>query len=240
MIPKKYSKQSNLSYTLGATLTIELLENKPHVVKHVYVHSETTRNDTFLLIERLCAINHISLSQNNKAFNILSEKENVFYIGEFEKYQSPLKENTNHLVLVNPANMGNLGTIIRTMVGFNLNQLVIITPAVDLFDPKVIRASMGSFFHLHFSLFPSFDDYQKAYKNHPYCFMLNGKHHLGEISFQSPYAMVFGNEATGLDASFLATFDSVRINHSDTIDSLNLPMAVGIALYEQTKSHFQK
>ena len=49
--------------------------------------------------------------------------------------------------------MGNLGTIMRTMVGFGMEDLAIIRPGVDAYDPKVIRASMGSIFHLRFAYF---------------------------------------------------------------------------------------
>lgn len=50
----------------------------------------------------------------------------------------------NHVVLVNPSNAGNLGTIIRSCIGFGVEDIAIILPAVDLFDPKTIRASMGA------------------------------------------------------------------------------------------------
>ncbi|MGD9605522.1 MAG: TrmH family RNA methyltransferase [Bacilli bacterium] len=238
MNPLKYTKQLNVSYTLGATLTIELLETKPQLVKHIYVHADTERNDTYHFIEKLCALHHISMSQNNKAFNILSNKENVYFIGEFAKFSSDIDAKANHIVLVNPANAGNLGTIIRTMVGFNMLNLAIITPSVDFFDPKVVRASMGSIFHLNFAFFSSFQDYLEKFAHHPYCFMLKGKNELPHFLFKTPYALVFGNEATGLSDQFLDIGESIKINHSSLIDSLNLPMAVGIALYETTKNNF--
>ena len=53
-----------------------------------------------------------------------------------------------------------------------------------------------------------------------------------------PFSLIFGNEATGLDDSFLEVGQSVLIRHSDRIDSLNLSMAVGIALYEFTRGWF--
>ena len=56
-------------------------------------------------------------------------------------------DDANHVVLVNPGDMGNMGTIIRTMLGFNYSNLAIIKPGVDVFDPRVIRASMGALFN---------------------------------------------------------------------------------------------
>ena len=58
---------------------------------------------------------------------------------------------SNHIVLVNPSDMGNLGTIIRTAVGFGFTDIGIISPAVDAYNPKVIRGSMGSFSKLTYN-----------------------------------------------------------------------------------------
>ena len=62
------------------------------------------------------------------------------------------------------------------------------------------------------------------------------KKKLNETEFVKPFSLVFGNEATGLDDSFLSVGTSVIIAHSDRIDSLNLPIAASIAMYEATKS----
>ena len=53
-----------------------------------------------------------------------------------------------------------------------------------------------------------------------------------------PFTLIFGNEATGLPDSYAETCTAVRISHSGDIDSLNLPMACGIGLYEFTKSRW--
>ena len=80
-------------------------------------------------------------------------------MGLFRKYETDFDGAKSHLVLVNPSNMGNLGTIIRTSIGFGINNLAIIRPAVDIYDPKCIRSSMGAFFELNFKYFDSFNDY---------------------------------------------------------------------------------
>ena len=55
--------------------------------------------------------------------------------------------------------MGNMGTIIRTCVGFGIKNLAVIEPAVDIFNPKVVRASMGAVFHVNICRYDSFDTY---------------------------------------------------------------------------------
>ena len=170
-------------------------------------------------------------------FNILSQKENCYVIGEFSKKYSTLDKTASHIVLNNPSNAGNLGTIMRSAAGFGIVDLAIIRPAADPFDPKTVRSSMGSIFRLNIEEFDSFDEYMgKAGQRNVYPFMLKAKKKLNETEFAKPFSLVFGNEATGLDDSFLSIGTSVIIAHSDRSDSLNLPIAASIAMYEATKS----
>ena len=73
-------------------------------------------------------------------------------MGVFKKHESVLAMDRPHVVLVNPSDMGNLGTIIRTAVGFGLPDLAIIRPGAAICHPKTVRASMASLFRLNFSL----------------------------------------------------------------------------------------
>ena len=232
----KYKKGHTYSYSLGTELTLELLLRHPQQVREVYVSSKQINNPVYERIVSLCRQNGIPMIQSDKAFNVLSDKGNCYIIGVFDLYEDPIREGKKHVVLVNPSNQGNLGTIIRTAVGFGINDIAIITPAVDLYDPKTIRASMGSFFECHFSLYPSFDDYLKQHgEREIYPFMLDGKINLDEAKHGEVYSLVFGNEATGLSDDYQKYGTSVIIRHHDTIDSLNLCNAVSFALYEFTK-----
>ena len=232
---KKYKKSDLESYTLGTTLTLELLNKKIEYVKRVYIHSKQEKNETYEKIVNICKNNNIEILMSDKTINSLSDKENCYVIGVFEKFESEIIDNENHIVLVNPSNMGNLGTIIRSSVGFGINNLVIIKPAVDIFDPKVIRSSMGAIFNLNFKYYDSFSDYSKNYKREYYPFMLKAKTNLNNVEKKYPCSLIFGAEATGLDDSYLEIGTPVIIKHKNIIDSLNLDNAVSIALYEFTK-----
>lgn len=168
----------------------------------------------------------------------LRDKENIFAVGVFEKYTNQLDPTADHIVLVNPSDMGNMGTIIRTSIGFGIENLAIIEPGVDVFNPKVVRASMGSLFQLNFCYFPSFEAYKEQAGNRSlYPFMLKGAVPLQELQRDTTetYSLIFGNEATGLPDSFADEGQSVVIRHTDHIDSLNLALATGIGIYEFTK-----
>jgi TrmH family RNA methyltransferase len=120
--------------------------------------------------------------------------DSVYSVGVFNKYDAPVRAG-NHVVLVNPEYRGNLGTIIRTMDACNVRDLIIITPAVDIFHPEVVRASMGSLFGMRFSFFTSMRDYLAAFPNTPYCFRTDGRIALTAAVFHEPYSLVFGSEA---------------------------------------------
>ena len=236
---KKYKKTDLESYTLGTTLTLELLNKKIEYVKRIYISSKQEKNETYNKIVEICQDNNIEVIYSDKIINSLSDKDNCYVIGVFQKFSLEIDNSKNHIVLVNPSNMGNLGTIIRSSVGFGINDLVIIKPAVDIFDPKVIRSSMGAIFNIRFMYFDSFDDYKNSLpKREFYPFMLKAKTNLKDIMPIDNYSLIFGNEGSGLPDSFLDVGTPLIIRHTKNIDSLNLDNAVSIALFEFTKNNF--
>jgi TrmH family RNA methyltransferase len=235
MALKKYQRDFPHSYTFGVFPTLELVQWQPSQVRQVIVSAQGERNQGVAKLRALCLEKRIPVEVNDKQIERLSPKENTYAIGVFEKYQPSLKADANHLVLVNPSDMGNLGTIIRTMMGFGVNDLALVKPAVDIFDPRVIRASMGAVFRLDFSYFDSFDEYRSDFSHTLYPFMTDGAIALHEAAFNVPFALVFGNESAGLPAAYRTFGTSIAIPHSDVVDSLNLSVAVGIGLYAAAK-----
>jgi TrmH family RNA methyltransferase len=96
---------------------------------------------------------------------------------------------------------------------------------------------MGSFFNINFEYFDGFQAYIDKYGKHKlYPFVLDGKNNINDIEFKSPYALIFGNEATGLAKDFRDIGESVYIPHTKDVDSLNLSIATGIALFKAKNS----
>ena len=232
---KTYQKDFDYTYTLGVFETIELLKYKPQQVIRVYLKSNSYTNQGVSLIQELCQRHQIEVVESDKTINKLSKKDNCFAIAILNKYDSKLNDG-NHIVLVNPMNMGNFGTIIRSALGFGFTDIAVIKPAIDIFDPKVLRAAMGSFFSSNIVYFNTIEEYKALYPDHKlHSFMLQAKKTLQETEFEStPLSLVFGNESSGLPENYLDD-NSIIIKHSNDIDSLNLPTAVGIALYEVDK-----
>lgn len=240
---KRYKKGDAVSYALGITLTMELLKQKPQYVERVYVHSAMKNGETLDGIQALCHAARVEMVWSDKPFHTLSQKENCFVIGMFRKFPETLKQakDASHIVLVNPSNAGNLGTIIRSALGFGINHLAIIRPAVDIFDPKTVRASMGTLFYTDYEYFDTFEAYREQYGDREmYPFMLDAKLTIHEMDVKGKCALIFGNEATGLPDCFHDVGDSVIIPHTDKIDSLNLPIAASIAMFQATRNIFDR
>lgn len=231
---KTYKKSFEYSYSFGAFPTIELIKTQPLKVIKV-VLSTHYREEGEMRIQELCIDKNIDFEVNDKLINRLSPKENCYVIGIFNKFSTELDPQKNHIALSNPSNMGNLGTIIRTCIGFNIKNLAIIGEGADILDPKAIRASMGAIFRINFKYYKTIEDYiEENGKRNLYPFMLDGKYTLTDVPRKKdkPYTLIFGNEAAGLDESYQKVGESIVIKHSHEIDSLNLSIAVGIALFK--------
>lgn len=238
---KTYKRDFEYSYTLGAFPTFELVKAMPEKVIEVFVHSSFTDMEK---LEKLCERQNVRLTVNDRTINRLSDKGNVFVVGVFEKYVQDIDRQKSHIVLVNPSDMGNLGTIIRTAAGFGITDMAIIEPAADSFNPKTVRASMGSLFRIRHRRFDSYAEYA-GYTGIPlnggrgengrqvFTFMLNGENPLNVNNCPKPglFSLVFGNEATGLPQEFLEYGTSIIIPQSGLVDSLNLTIAAGVGLY---------
>ena len=235
---KLYKKGADTSYTLGVFPTIELLENRPDLVKRVVVHSKIKDNSGYPIITALCDQHHIHIDEHDATIDKLSPKANCLAVGVFKVYDSVLTQD-NHVVLVSPMDMGNIGTIMRTALGFGYRNIAIIRPAVNIFDPKSIRASMGALFSLNITYFDDFESYRQAFPDHQcYPFMLKGATNIHKVDVVEPHALIFGNESSGLSDDYLNCGQSVFIPHNEAIDSLNLSISLGIGLYHFSKKTF--
>lgn len=229
---KRYRKDFEYSYSNGVYTTIELLESKPEHALKVLLSSSGIENRGIIKIRELCEKHDVPFEVNDKVIKRVSLKGNHFAVGVFKKYETRLDQEKNHVVLVNPGDMGNLGTIARTMLGFGVSDLALIRPAVDISDPKAIRASMGSLFSLSVEYFESLENYRGRFEHNFYLFMTGGNQKIDSLKVNPPFSLIFGNESSGLPLEMEKFGTKVTIPHNNAIDSLNISVAVGIALYE--------
>jgi len=229
---KPYKKQFDHTYSFGVFPTLELLGYRPEQMLRVLVSPKGERNEGMQKIREVCARHDIPVEVQGKVVARLAPAENCYAIGVLGKWECRLDDARDHVALVNPGDMGNLGTIIRTMVGFGVGDLAMVRPAADVLDPRVILSSMGAVGQVRFEYFDSFEDYRSGFPRAMYPFMVSPRAApLRQVVFDRPCALIFGNESRGLGAEFADIGAAVTIPHSDRIDSLNLAVAVGIALH---------
>ncbi len=231
--PKRYKKDAEHSYTLGVFPTLELLTHQPQHALQVFLHPRGMKNAGIAKIQTICEANGIPLEVQEKAFTRLGARENDYAAAIFTKSASALNPTADHLVLIHPERRGNLGTIMRTMLGFGLSDLAIIQPAADPFHPETVRASMGALFQLRLARFDNFAAYHQTHPRPLILLMTDGETPLPEVNWPTPAGLVFGPESAGLPSEYRQSGHAVSIPQSGAIDSLNLAIAVGVTLYQR-------
>ena len=110
-----YKSDNIYTYGLGATVAMEYLLKRRDVVRAVILHPGFRSEETIEKIRTICG-SDIPVSTEEKPFNILSKKDNCFVIVVIEKKKVKIRDGS-HMVLVNPSNCGNMGTIVRSCLG---------------------------------------------------------------------------------------------------------------------------
>ncbi|NMB04721.1 MAG: TrmH family RNA methyltransferase [Tissierellia bacterium] len=226
---KVYSKKRPYSYTWGAYPTIELIRQRPELMERVLVHSLT---DPGLIDQLKDEIDPDLIIQNDSLLEKLAQRENVYVLGVF-RYQDQVIDQGNHILLEEPSNFGNLGTIIRTALGLGYTNIGLIGHSCDHHHPQVVRASMGAIFSVKLQKFADFSEYLEAFPHQTcYAFMGGSGLEISQLSaITPPYSLIFGNESRGLDQSIADFAIPVSIAMTDQVDSFNITIAAGIGMY---------
>lgn len=161
-----------------------------------------------------------SFSSNNAALAVVKTKENVEILISEKEYA---------LILDDIRDPGNLGTIIRVADWYGITKIICSTSTVDLYNPKVINATMGSFTRTSL-YYTDIEDFIKKQKMNVYGTLLDGEN-IHKIDFTNSGYVVIGNEANGISEKI-----TKLITHKITIpkfggaESLNAGIATAVVL----------
>lgn len=153
----------------------------------------------------------------------------------------PVRDNLLVIVLDRPGNPGNLGTIIRTADAFGASGLIVMGHSADLYDPRTIRASVGTIFKLpsirlesRSELVSWLDTIKSRFENLQIVgSSAKAKTNIEKMDFKKPTVLVLGNETHGMSHGFWEVCDHVfKIPIHGFASSLNLSCASAISLYE--------
>jgi len=143
-------------------------------------------------------------------------------------------------VLSSVRDPGNAGTILRSADAAAADAVVFGEESVDVYNPKTVRASAGSLFHVPVVRDVSLPDAVEALRGRGMRVLAtasDGELSIYEADLSGPTAIVFGNEAHGLDPEVRALADaSVRVPIRGRAESLNLAAAAAVTLFEAVRA----
>ena len=145
--------------------------------------------------------------------------------------------NGNVIILDDIQDPGNLGTIIRSAVAFNIDTIILSNNSVDLYNTKTIRASEGMIFKVNIIRTDLESIINKLKDNYDIITtdVVSGIE-LSELKVNTPYAIIMGNEGNGVSEN-ISTLANKRLNikMNKACESLNVGVATSIILYELNK-----
>lgn len=173
---------------------------------------------------------------SNQILKSLSSLETPYKVIGVCKYPNEdLELGDKLLILDGIQDPGNLGTIIRSSVAFNISTVVLGNNCVDLYNSKVIRACQGMNFHINI-IRRNLKDFITNIKKEDYYILgtnVNDGSDLKSISNLSKYAIIMGNEGNGVSKEIQDMCDrNIYIKMNDKCESLNVAVATSIILYE--------
>ncbi len=178
---------------------------------------------------------------NKEIFEKLAYREStegVIAVANSKNFSlSDLKLNENPLILIAeaPEKPGNIGALLRTADAANLDAVIIANPNGDLYNPNIIRSSVGCLFTNQIATGTTTEiiSFLKDRNINFYCATLQNSTSYHTQDYTSPSALVVGTEATGLSKEWRdAATQNIIIPMQGEIDSMNVSVAAAILLFE--------
>jgi TrmH family RNA methyltransferase len=148
-------------------------------------------------------------------------------------------ENGLFLLLDDIRDPGNLGTMLRTCEGAGAAGVILSKESVDVFNPKVVRATMGSIFRVPFLYVEDLPETIESLKERGvlvYGTLMEGSKVYHKVDYRKPSGVVIGNEANGISPNVLEKLSGrIRIPMEGKLESLNAAIAAALVLYEAKK-----
>ncbi|MCR5625142.1 MAG: RNA methyltransferase [Lachnospiraceae bacterium] len=131
---------------------------------------------------------------------------------------------------------GNLGTIVRSSLGADVDGLVLSKNSVDMFNPKVLRSTMGAVFDLDYCYVDSLPEVIEILKNkgfNIYATLPEESKAYYDFDYKLPTAIIIGNEANGISEEVKKLdINHITIPMANNLESLNAAVAASVVLYE--------
>ena len=226
---KKYRDKTGEFIVEGSHLVLEAF--KHGLIRELILEKEEVfpigfDNIVYLPMDIINKISSVETPQTVMA--LCSKKEESDVLGE-------------HILLVDDVqDPGNLGTIIRSAVAFNIDTVVLGNNTVDLYNPKTVRSTQGMFFHINV-IRRDLEDVISKLKEEAipvYGTLVEHGDDVRELKEKDKerYALIVGNEGNGVRKELTDMCDkNLYIKMNSDVESLNVGVAASILLYELGK-----
>lgn len=222
---KKYRDKTNMFLVEGKHLVLE-------AYKKGYLQ-------TLILEENeIFPLNIDTMYVSNNVINYITTLETPQLVMGICKKVEEKEIGDKILILDDIQDPGNLGTIIRSAVAFNIDTIILSKNTVDLYNPKVIRATQGLIFHINIVI-KDLKEFVPLLKQNKYKILgtrvTHGKN-IKDIYKSKKFAIIVGNEGSGISDEMIELSDEyVYIEMNNNCESLNVAVATSIILYELDK-----
>lgn len=223
---KKYRDKYNEFLVEGEHLVLEAY--KAGLIKELILQEGLNAN---------IDISHIIYLSTNiiKKISNVDSPQKIMALCEKMENNSNLKNKI--LIIDNIQDPGNLGTIIRSAVAFNIDTIVLSEDCVDLYNPKVIRATQGILFHISIIKKDLKEVLKELHKENITIYKTDVTNGIDarnlSLKEREKYALVIGNEGNGVRKYLEPLCDkNLYIPMNSKAESLNVAIATSIILYE--------
>jgi RNA methyltransferase, TrmH family len=224
---KKYRDEEQVFVAEGPRLITDLLQSKNVVVTQLYAVSDwLAANEKLLKDINTNAI----LDRELESISQLKTPNKVIAVLQKFEQKEPVPQGKISLLLDTIQDPGNFGTIIRIADWFGVNQIVCSRDSADMYNSKVVQATMGSIARVNV-YYTELQEWLEKYKEvRVYATMLEGKD-VTKMTAMTEGIILIGNEAKGIDDRLLKfANEKITIPKKGKADSLNAAVATGIVL----------
>ena len=208
-------------------------KERKFIVEGDHLIEEARKNN---LIEYIisCVDENADFYVTKEIMEKISDQKSISYNAAVVKFIPEDSVNGNVIILDNLQDPGNLGTIIRSSVAFNIDTIIISDTSVDLYNPKVVRSTEGMIFNLNI-IRRNLEGIIPVLKNLGYKIVgtdVNEGIDVRNISKEN-VAIIIGNEGNGMSENVKEMCDEfINIKINKSCESLNAGVAASLIMYE--------
>jgi TrmH family RNA methyltransferase len=232
---KKFRDTEDLFVVEGIKLFQELITSESYEIEEILILEDSELIDN-LKPEHALLLSIISQKDLERISGLKQPNQVLAVVKKNSVPEIDHQKDGLILFLDDIKDPGNLGTIIRTAEWFGVHQIICSTTSVELYNPKVVQASMGSLFRMNICQTDLIEALAAAKKNdfQLLCADMKGEN-LHTFDFKSKTALIMGSESHGVSDEIRALSQAITIPKYGSAESLNVAMACGIIM-----SYFKK